>query len=114
MKKKLDFYDFSVKINKEISLESISSPGVFGVQCNVNKRILISDSEDLLFDMGRFFKNVQKGLIKNQKIAEDIELYGQNNFSFFVFDADYELENKAKREKCLNFYKNIYKDTLYD
>lgn len=114
MTKHLEFYKFSVEINKEISLEMISYAGVFGVKCNVSKRIFILGTENLLLGMGRFFKNVENGLIKNQKLVDDITLYGQTNFSFFVFEAHYELENSSKREEFVNYYKNIYKEKLYD
>jgi hypothetical protein len=114
MTKNLEFFHFSVQINQEISLNSLSYPGVFGIQCDVTQRILILGAKNLLVELEGFFLNVDNGLIKNQKFLEDLKIYGKKNFTVFIFDGDFELENGIKRQRAINYYKKLYQNKLYD
>ena len=64
--------------------------------------------------MDSFFEDVENCSIDNKKLLQDLKLHGQINLSFFVFEGDFELENEFKREKIVNYYKNLYKEKLYD
>ena len=114
MTKNLEFFQFSVLVNRKLSLNSLAYPGVFRIECNLNKRIVILGSKNLLVDLEVFFLNVDNGLIKNQKFLEDLKIYGKSNFTVFIFDADFELENGIKRRWAVNYYKKLYQNKLYD
>lgn len=113
-RKYLSFYDLHVQINQEVGLECLCWPGVFGVRCNPTARIIIIDTDRVLFSIGEFFKDVLNGSIKNEELLKDLQIHGEKNFSFFILAANYELENGLKRKEVLNFYNFLYFDRTSD
>jgi hypothetical protein len=108
-----DFSTLCVKISKEITFDSLGFPGIFGVQCNLNGRLIIISSESLLCSLESFFKDVLTKKIDNKELLHDLEKYGKAAFTFFVFAGDFELENRLKREVGVNYYKDLYREILY-
>ena len=108
------FYKVCININQELTLDDLSSPGIFGVKCRPTKRIMLLEANDsVLFSISIFFDSLLNGSIDNTALFNDFKKYGKEAFDFVVFHADLELENPLKREKFVNYYKILYKEKLY-
>lgn len=110
----IEFYDFSIKINKSLDPDALAIPGIFAIYCTITKRAFFGgDSYNILYGIERFFDDLLSGNIKNDQLLADFKLHGKEAFVFYVFDADLEFENDIKRNIVLSRYQNIYSNILY-
>ncbi len=98
-KQNLKFYKFSIFLKTSLIITDLSLPGIFVVKCNLNQKIFFSHDDSILFGIDRFFDSLVKNEIKNQNLLQDYEKYGESGFSYYVFDASYDLDNPIYREK---------------
>lgn len=109
----IKFIDFSISMNDSLSFGELARPGICVLLCLKTNRAFFWGAENVLHEIGSFFENLVEGSFKNKQILEDFLFYGKQNFRFFVLDCDLELENLIKREKALNYYKNMYSGQFY-
>lgn len=110
----LEFYDFSIKINKSLTVPDLASPGIFAVYCIIKKRIFFVETFDILHGVENFFQDLTTGVIQNDQLLSDFKLYGKECFTFYIFDANFELENSIIRKNQLSQYLKLYSDILYN
>lgn len=91
------------------------NPGIYKITCLKNNKVYIGQSNNLLVRLGRHAEKLQANHHDCQKLQEDFNLYGKENFVFVVVAAGSEFHKPGfRRQYEQQLIEQVGLDFLYN